>query len=138
MRKFGLFAIAASLVSTFTYAGNNLVSARAVIEGQIVAFLNDDVDSAYSFATPRIQRIFPEPRHFVEMIKRDFAPVHRPGNYAFGRALSETDGATIAQELLITGPEGKNWRAVYVLERQDDGKYRISDVRLSKLEGSAI
>jgi hypothetical protein len=138
MRKLALFLMVGLLMATSSLADDNLATARGVIEKQIVAFLNDDVDSAYSFATPGIQKVFPEPQRFFDMVKRNYAPVYRPGNYAFGRALSETDGATIAQELLITGPKGKNWRAVYVLERQDDGKYRINGVRLSKLNDPAI
>lgn len=138
MRKFALFLLAGTLAATSSLAGDNLTSARGVIEQQIVAFLNDDVDSAYAFATPGVHRVFPEPQSFFDMVKRNLPPVYRPGNYAFGRALSETDGATIAQELLITGPKGKDWRAVYVLERQADGNYRINGVRLTKLKVPAI
>lgn len=127
-----------SLMATSSLAEDNLASARSVIERQIVAFLNDDVDSAYSFATPGVQKLFPEPQRFVDMVKRNYAPVYRPGNYAFGRALSETDGAVIAQELLITGPKRNNWRAVYILLRQTDGAYRINAVRMTRLKGSAI
>ncbi len=138
MRKFGLFLVVGALLATSSVASDNLASARGVIEQQIIAFLNDDVDSAYAFAAPRVQKVFPEPQRFFDMVKQNFPPVYRPGNYAFGRALSETDGATIAQELLITGPKGKDWRAVYVLERQQDGNYRINGVRLSKLDVPAI
>ena len=138
MRKLAIFIMVGLLTATSSLADDNLATARGVIERQIIAFLNDDVDSAYSFASPGIQRVFPEPQRFFDMVKRNYAPVYRPGNYAFGRALSETDGATIAQELLITGPEGENWRAVYVLERQDDGNYRINGVRLTRLNDPAI
>lgn len=138
MRKLMVLLAVSLLAATGASASDNLASARGVIEKQIVAFLNDDVDSAYAFATPAVQKNFPEPRLFLEMVKRNLPPVYRPGNYAFGRALSETDGGTIAQELLITGPKGKDWRAVYVLQRQDDGNYRINGVRLSKLKDPAI
>ena len=138
MRKFVLCLMVELMMAMSSYAEDNLATARALIEDQVVAFLNDDVDSAYSFTTPGVQKIFSEPQRFFDMVKRNYAPVYRPGNYAFGRALSETDGATIAQELLITGPKGKNWRAVYVLERQDDGNYRINGVRLSKPKGLSI
>ena len=138
MRNLAFLLMFSSLMATSSLAEDNLASARGVIEQQIIAFLNDDVDSAYSFATPGVQKVFKEPQRFFDMVKRNYAPVYRPGNYAFGRALSETDGAVIAQELLITGPKGKSWRAVYVLERQDDGKYRINTVRITKLKGFAI
>lgn len=138
MGKFAFFLMVGALAATSSLAGDNLASARGVIEKQIVAFLNDDVDSAYAFAAPGVQKVFPEPQRFFDMVKRNYPPVYRPGNYAFGRALSETDGATIAQELLITGPKGKDWRAVYVLKRQDDGHYRIHGLRMTKLNDPAI
>jgi len=130
--------MAGLLMATSSLAQDNLASARYVIKQQIIAFLNDDVESAYSFTAPGIQKVFPEPQRFFDMVKQRYEPVYRPGNYAFGRALGEADGGTIAQELLITGPKGKNWRAVYVLERQDSGDYRITGVRLSSIKGSSI
>lgn len=138
MGKFLFFLVLGVSTATASLAGDNLTSARGVIEKQIVAFLNDDVDTAYGFATPAVQKVFREPQRFFDMVKRNYPPVYRPGNYAFGRALSETDGTTIAQELLITGPKGKDWRAVYVLKRQDDGNYRINGLRLTKLNVPAI
>ena len=128
----GLFAV------TSSFASDDLTTARGVIEKQLVAFLKDDVDEAFSYSTPAVKKAFREPQHFFNMVKHNFPPVYRPGNYAFGRALSETDGATIAQELLITGPNGKSWKAVFVLLRQDDGEYRINTVRLTKLKGYSL
>ncbi|WP_419913438.1 DUF4864 domain-containing protein [Hoeflea sp.] len=116
----------------------NLATARGVVEQQITAFLNDDIDTAYSYASPGIKNMYPEPQRFIDMVKRNYQPVYRPGNYAFGRSHSATGGKTIALELLITGPEGKDWRAIYILNRQDDGDYHISSVRLMKLKSPAI
>lgn len=141
MRILGLSMMAGLLMVTSSLARDadtDLATARDVVEKQITAFLNDDVDTAYSFASPGIKKLFPEPKRFIDMVKRNYQPVYRPGNYAFGRSHSATGGKTIALELLITGPEGKDWRAIYILNRQDDGNYQISSVRLMKLESSAI
>jgi hypothetical protein len=34
------------------------------------------------------------------------------------------------QEMLITGPDGKNYSAIYTLELQPDGVFRITSVIL--------
>jgi len=138
MRSVLTALIASLLIATTAMAQDGISTARDIIEKQISAFLNDDIETAYSFAAPGIKAAYPDPRFFVEMVKRNYGPVYRPGNYAFGRGVLGADGNTIAQELLITGPMGKDWRAVYVLEKQADGAFRITGVRLSKLSGSAI
>ncbi|MCP4315337.1 MAG: DUF4864 domain-containing protein [Hyphomicrobiales bacterium] len=138
MRILGLSIMIGLLLATSSMADDDLTTARGIVEQQIVAFLKDDIDTAYSFAAPGVKNLYPEPQRFVDMVKRNYQPVYRPGNYAFGRALSDTDGNTIALELLITGPKGKDWRAVYVLKRQDGGDFQITGVRLSKLKSPAI
>ena len=138
MRIIGLSIMVGLLLATSSMAEDDLTTARGIVEQQIVAFLKDDVDTAYSFAAPGIKKVYPEPQRFIDMVKRNYQPVYRPGNYAFGRALSDTEGNTIALELLITGPKGKDWRAIYVLKRQDDGGFQISGVRLSKLKAPGI
>lgn len=107
-----------------------LVQAQDVIRAQIEAFLADDADKAYSFASPAIRKIFPDRDRFFQMVKRRYGPVYRPGNYAFGRSQVSSDGASVLQEVLISVPNGKDWTAVYELERQTDGSYRINGVQM--------
>lgn len=107
-----------------------LAQAQGVIRAQIEAFLADDADKAYSFASPAIRKLFPDRDTFFEMVKRRYGPVYRPGNYAFGRSRVSTDGASVLQEVLISVSEGKDWSAVYDLERQPDGSYRINGVQM--------
>lgn len=101
---------------------------QGIIERQIDAFLHDDAKTAYSFASPTIREKFPDEDAFFEMVKRGYAPVYRPGNYAFGR--SKVSGETILQEVLITGSDGKDWTAVYQVIRQPDGSYKINGVHM--------
>ncbi|MEM6462872.1 MAG: DUF4864 domain-containing protein [Pseudomonadota bacterium] len=137
MRLFGLI-IVGLVFATSSFAQDDVTKAQGIVEQQIVAFLQDDIDTAYSFAAPGIKSLYPEPERFIEMVKRNYQPVYRPGNYAFGRTMSGSDGNTIALELLITGPEGKDWRAIYVLKKQEDGEFQISGVRLVELEAPNI
>ncbi|KQR67792.1 hypothetical protein ASG25_00010 [Rhizobium sp. Leaf384] len=103
-------------------------TARSVIGQQIEAFLNDDAAKAYSFASPQIKGLFPSEALFFEMVKRGYRPVYRPGNYAYGR--SKVDGTTVVQEVLISGPDGKDWTALYSLTLQPDGSYKINGVQM--------
>ena len=104
--------------------------AQQLIEKQIQAFLHDDPEAAYSYAAPGIKALFPDKNAFFAMVKKSYQPVFHPGNYAFGRSKSDSDGAILYQEVLITGGDGHDWSAIYQLARQPDGSYKINGVQL--------
>ena len=113
-------------------AEDPLDAAKSVIENQISAFLKEDVDTAYSFASPKIKNVFPDKNQFFDMVRKSYEPVYQPGNYAFGRSKILSDGAVVLQEVLISGREGKDWTAVYELGRQPDASYKINGVQMLK------
>ncbi|MGL4404780.1 MAG: DUF4864 domain-containing protein, partial [Notoacmeibacter sp.] len=67
-------------------------------------------------------------------VKSGYTPVHRPQNWEFGRT-QETGSGSVMQEVLITDMTGKNWAALYTLEQQSDGNWKISGVSLKKTDG---
>jgi hypothetical protein len=107
-----------------------VATTRGLIEEQIKAFLHDDADTAYSFAAPGIKALYPDKNVFFAMVKKSYEPVYHPGNYAFGRSKSLSDGATIYQEVLISSRDGKDWTAIYQVSRQPDGSYKINGVQI--------
>jgi len=111
---------------------DDAASARDIIESQINAFLSDDMAAAYSFASPSIKQLYPDQSRFFDMVKRGYQPVYRPGNFAFGRSKAATDGSGIVQEVIIQGPGGQDWTALYSLERQPDGIFKINGVQMIK------
>ncbi|MBZ9793400.1 DUF4864 domain-containing protein [Rhizobium sp. 3T7] len=122
---------AASFVLLATTRAEDPIDAtRTMIEAQIKAFLNEDVDTAYSFAAPGIKAIYPDKNVFFAMVKKSYEPVYHPGNYAFGRSRSIDNGAMIYHEVLISGRDGKDWTAVYQVARQPDGSYKINGVQI--------
>lgn len=122
-------------VST-TAMADPATDAQSVISRQIEAFLNDDADAAYGFASPSIRSLFPDKDRFFAMVRKSYQPVYRPGNYAFGRSRVVGDGAAVFQEVLIQGKDGQDWSAVYELLRQPDGTYRINGVQMFKNQAS--
>jgi ketosteroid isomerase-like protein len=121
-------SIASSGAAAAIAAEDAIETSRHVIEDQIKAFLNDDAAAAYAFAAPDIKAKFPDKDVFFAMVKKSYEPVYHPRDYAFGRSKSIGDGAMILHEVLITGRDGRNWRAVYKLMRQPDGSYKIGGV----------
>jgi hypothetical protein len=103
---------------------------RAIIERQIDAFRKDDGATAFSFASPALQEIFRDPEHFMAMVRNGYQPVYRPRNYAFG-SITETDLGLTAT-LSIEDAEGGAWTAIYTLEKQADGSWRITGCRLER------
>ncbi|MGF1611725.1 MAG: DUF4864 domain-containing protein [Kiloniellales bacterium] len=99
---------------------------RQVIQSQLDAFQRDDGASAFSYASPGIQRKFGNPATFMEMVRSGYAAVYRPREVEF-REL-RTSGSTVQQEVLFVGPDGKAVIAVYTMEKQPDGSWRINGV----------
>jgi hypothetical protein len=133
MRAFSaaiVFSLASLTLVLPAGAEDALQTTQALIQQQIQAFLHDDANTAYSFAAPGIKAMFPDKDAFFAMVKKSYAPVYHPGNYAFGRSRSVDDGATIYQEVLITGSDGKDWSAIYQVTRQPDGSYKINGVQI--------
>ena len=134
-------AVAASLafaVPTFAVAQSSSVdgAARMAIDGQIAAFRADDGERAFSYAAPGVRRMFGTSARFMSMVRQGYQPVYAPRDYSFGRT-AERNG-TIYQEVLVTGPKGKAWTALYTLVRQGDGSMLITGCQIAESEAFAI
>ncbi|MEL6202341.1 MAG: DUF4864 domain-containing protein [Pseudomonadota bacterium] len=106
-------------------------AARAIISQQLESFLSGDFDTAYSYASPNIKRLFPTLDRFMSMVQSGYLPVLRPGNYAFGRVETAPDGRVL-QEVTIRAPDGSDWTALYFMQQQEDGSWKVDGVNLRK------
>ena len=107
---------------------------QRIITAQISAFRADDGPTAYSFAAPVVRNIFPTPEIFMSMVKRGYSPVYRPQSFNFTEALINPLGRP-AQKMLVVGPDGKTYEALYSMEKQPDGTWRISGCTLLEIPG---
>ena len=99
-----------------------------IIERQIAAFARDDAAAAFALASPDIRRRLGTAERFMTMVRSGFRPVYRPRTYSFGDpALVE---GTPVQPLRVIGPDGLGTVALYRMERQPDGSWRIAGVTL--------
>lgn len=104
---------------------------RGVIERQLQAFQRDDGGEAFSYASPGIQARFGTPAAFMAMVRSGYGAVYRPLEVEF-RSLSLEQGRGV-QEVYFVGPDGRAALALYLMERQPDGSWRIDGVRLVEL-----
>lgn len=111
-------------------------AARSVIEQQLDAFRRDDASAAYGLAAPSIQGMFPTKEIFIEMVRRGYPPIYRQRSVEFGPV--RDSGDAVEQAVRIQDAEGVDWDAVYSMERQPDGTWRISGCRLVKRPGEAV
>jgi ketosteroid isomerase-like protein len=105
---------------------------QSVITSQLDAFKRDDAATAFSFASPAIQKMFHTPSEFMQMVRTGYSAVYRPGSVRFLDHFVVSGQAI--QPLEVVDAEGDVIVAFYIMERQADGTWRIAGC---KLEGSA-
>jgi hypothetical protein len=113
----------------------DIVAAQGVIRAQEQAFSRDDAEAAYSHAAPEIRQIFPQADIFMQMVRQGYAPVYRHKSFEFGE--TRAAGGRIAQRVHIVDDNGEAWEAMYTLEQQPDGSFKITGCTLLKA-GQAV
>ena len=99
-----------------------------VVEGQLTAFQHDDGEKAFSYAAPTIHEIFQSSENFMNMVRSGYAPVYRPRKVEFG--IIETIDGSPVQHVFLVGPDGTNLDALYYMEHETDGSWRIKGCEL--------
>jgi hypothetical protein len=110
-------------------------AAKATVERQIEAFRRDDAATAYAQAAPAIQSMFPSPETFIAMVREGYAAVYRARRYSVDR-IEEAGDDGLALGVTLQDADGTDWAALYSLEKQADGAWRITGCRLVKAPGS--
>ncbi|SPH16850.1 hypothetical protein DEA8626_00364 [Defluviimonas aquaemixtae] len=98
---------------------------RAVIGSQIEAFGAEDLESAYGFASPMIQRMFPTPEIFGRMVREGYPMIWRPDGVRY-LELREEDGRLL-QRMEFSDGDGRNHLFDYEMVEGPDG-WRINGV----------
>ena len=100
---------------------------EANISAQIQAFKADDFATAFTFASPNIQRMFGDPDNFGVMVRRGYPMVWRPAEVRF-LELREVAG-TLWQKVMITDGDGRVHLLDYQMIQQE-GRWKINGVQL--------
>jgi hypothetical protein len=109
---------------------------RGIIERQIEAFRRDDAAGAFAFASPSLQTLFGSKERFMAMVQQGYKPVYRQRSVTFAELRDTPDGPM--QSVLLQDENGDQWLAVYTLERQVDGTWRIAGCTLERDPGQPV
>lgn len=110
-------------------------AAQLVIRDQLSAFKEADYDRAFSHAAPNIKDIFKDSGRFISMVRGGYKQLLNLNDYLFGR--SRLEGGQVFQELIATDGNGKQWQAIYTLQQQPDGSWKITGVHMQPYQGAA-
>jgi hypothetical protein len=124
-------ALVLSSSTAIAFSDDDRAESRAVIEQQIDAFRRDDGAIAFSFASPELRAIFQNPERFMAMVRNGYAPVYRPKTYSFSGVAETAEG--LNDTLAIEDAQGQAWTAIYTLEKQPDGSWKITSCHLERV-----
>ena len=127
MRATLLGTVAAILIAGAGLAQDAQSAITATIQNQIDAFLTDDFETAFTFASPNIKRLFGTSERFGMMVRQGYPMVWRPGAV---RYLDLDDkGGILFQKVLITDGQGVPHLLEYQMIETPDG-WQINGVQI--------
>jgi hypothetical protein len=101
---------------------------QEVVQSQLNALDEDDAVRAFALATESTRSVIGSAENFLRMIKEEYDPIYR-----HRRALFSTpeviDGNTI-QIVRVTARDNHVWLAVYKMQQESDGKWKIEGCQL--------
>lgn len=108
---------------------------QRIISDQIAAFRRDDGEGAFGMASPGIQRLFGDAATFMGMVRGGYQPVYRPRAFEFRELVRLNE--QLVQIVAVTGPDGRRVLALYPMEQQPDGSWRIAGCQLLEPDDEA-
>ncbi len=133
MRAF--FLSCAFIFSVFTSVSASEIGFAEVISSQIEAFKNDDVETAFSFASPKVQTTFGTAQNFGVMVQNTYPMIWRPADFKFLRGTS--DRSIGMQEVIFFDGSGKSFTFAYELV-DISGSWKINGVYRLETDDVAV
>jgi hypothetical protein len=114
-------------------APGDRVAIENTISQQLQAFAAENGAAAFEFAAPIIKQSFGTPENFMAMVKRGYEPVYRNKSHQFGAL--EISQLGPAQHVTLLSADGRQYEAVYTMQLQPDGTWKISGCYLKEVPG---
>jgi hypothetical protein len=119
-----LFAVAAVAFAQTSPTAEDWTEIKRVIAAQRDALVRGDGEDAFAFATPAIRRRFGDANGFMRMVRESYRAL------LDARYVEFLEGAVIAgdvvQPLRLVLPDGAVMVAIYGMQREGDGRWRIN------------
>ena len=109
---------------------------REAIRGQIRALAARDAERAFAYLAPVTKDYFSEGTAFLRKLMVQIRPLVDASGYTFTDVGREATDAI--QNVVLTDNEGREWLALFTLERQPDGSWGIKSCEVKPNIGSSI
>lgn len=127
------FGAGAAPAQPATVSAADARQVREVVQAQLDAFAVDDGVRAFSYATPALRQVFVTAERFMQMVRGSYPVVYRPASVAFLQPKHEE--GDVIQRVQMSDAAGASWNAVYRLQRQGDGSWRIAGCNVTATSG---
>jgi hypothetical protein len=108
---------------------------QSSIEAQLEAFRSGDAQRAFSFASDQIRDIFGTPENFIAMVRSQYAVMIAPASIVFLKL--EHESGAMLQPVQLSDDRGELWLAVYSMQLDARGSWRINGCVLRRLHGNS-
>ena len=116
-----------------TVSSADRAAIATTIQRQVEAFRRDDGTEAFGYASPTIQGMFGTAENFMHMVREGYRAVYRPRSFSLDEVI-EAEGIVV-QRVSVIDPDGQPVTAIYIMQRQPDGSWRIDGCYLLPPEG---
>jgi hypothetical protein len=104
------------------------IAIMEVVQLQLEAVANDDADAAFALATTDTRRVLGDSDSFMQLIKRQYAPIYRHQRAIF--SVPEKIAGEMVQAVSLTDSDNSVWLALYQMRRESDGSWKIAGCTL--------
>jgi hypothetical protein len=116
--------------------GKAVQAVTLVVQSQLLAFADDDAETAFSLATKSTQKLAGTPNDFLKVIKQRFTPIYRHRNALFSEP--EIIEGHALQVVQLIDHDNLVWIAIYEVEREADGAWKIDGCQLFETNTMSI
>ncbi|MES2536040.1 MAG: DUF4864 domain-containing protein [Pseudomonadota bacterium] len=96
---------------------------HALVQEQLEAFANDDAEKAFDLTTDSAREQLGSADDFLLMIKTEYPAIYRHRRALF--SVAESVAGNTFQIVRLTDGENNVWLAIYQVERESNGRWKI-------------
>jgi uncharacterized protein (DUF2249 family) len=109
---------------------------RDVVQSQLDAFAEDDAAKAFNLATSATRSMLGNPDNFLRLIKEQYPPIYRHRLALF--SLPQIANGQAFQIVRLTDTDNQVWLAIYQMQQEPDGSWKIEDCKLFETTSVSI
>ncbi|MDQ9171671.1 DUF4864 domain-containing protein [Oxalobacteraceae bacterium R-40] len=107
-----------------------------VVRSQLNAFAEDDAETAFKLSTASTRQLIGTPDGLLSVIKHKFTPIYRHRKAMFSEP--EIINRSALQIVHLTDADNLVWIAIYQVEQEADGIWRVDGCQLFETRSMSI